>query len=362
MMRSIRRTLLTVLALALLTGAATPGACAEFYGIADSLQKVDIHENSYMTVLVGKTITFNLFGFEYPEKPAGFQTVYSTRPWVASVTEEGLVTALSIGTTDIVWELAGDYYGMAACRLTLNVVNSYEPSGIRFNKKSATVYAGMHVDLRPMLRTDPAGTAVDTGKLKWSTSDKKIVSVNKKGKIVAQKPGTATIRATYGTQSASITVKVGRNKVDNLTAKPSPSKLKANSYDVLLKSVEIVSPKKAIAEYYFVANYPSNRTSVSLTEFQTDVWANSSETLDSYYETTIAGNRIDVKLNLRGRGVKLFKVVYTGLDSSNYNLKACRKWVTADWQADLNTRVTKSTGSKKKTVTQKIHKQRIRLN
>lgn len=46
------------------------------------------------------------------------------------------------------------------------------------------------------------------GKVKWSSSNKAIVSVNKKGKIVARRAGKAKITAKYGKKKAVLVVTV----------------------------------------------------------------------------------------------------------------------------------------------------------
>ena len=46
------------------------------------------------------------------------------------------------------------------------------------------------------------------GKVKWSSSNKAIVSVNKKGKIVARRAGKAKITAKYGKKKAEFVVTV----------------------------------------------------------------------------------------------------------------------------------------------------------
>ena len=48
------------------------------------------------------------------------------------------------------------------------------------------------------------------GKVKWSSSNKAIVSVNKKGKIVARRAGKAKITAKYGKKKAVFVVTVKR--------------------------------------------------------------------------------------------------------------------------------------------------------
>jgi alpha-amylase len=58
---------------------------------------------------------------------------------------------------------------------------------------------------------DAAGKPVDVGPIAWSTSDPKVVSLNGNGNLRGQAAGTATITATVGGRSASITIQVRPN-------------------------------------------------------------------------------------------------------------------------------------------------------
>lgn len=84
---------------------------------------------------------------------------------------------------------------------------------VKISKK----YAVLEVDA--ILQLNITGT---TSTVKWSTSDKKVAGVTKKGKVVAYKEGTATITATVsGTKyNCEVTV-VDSNKASEDSVKPS---------------------------------------------------------------------------------------------------------------------------------------------
>lgn len=82
-----------------------------------------------------------------------------------------------------------------------SVMNTAEAAGkIKLNKKKATITAG------DTLQLEVIGT---TEKVKWSSSDKKVAAVNKKGLVTGKKEGTATITARVGKKklTCKLTVK-----------------------------------------------------------------------------------------------------------------------------------------------------------
>ena len=98
--------------------------------------------------------------------------------------------------------------------MTLSIGNiSIHAANIKISKK----YAVLEVDA--ILQLSITGT---NSTVKWSTSDKKIAGVTKKGKVVAYKEGTATITASVGGSkySCEVTV-VDSNKDVEESIKPS---------------------------------------------------------------------------------------------------------------------------------------------
>lgn len=76
-------------------------------------------------------------------------------------------------------------------------VDEYAASKVKINKTKETVYVGSSTTLKI------TGT---NQKITWSSSDKKVATVSKKGKVTAKKAGTATIIARW--QARNINAKL----------------------------------------------------------------------------------------------------------------------------------------------------------
>lgn len=95
-------------------------------------------------------------------------------------------------------------------------------SSIKLNVKKKTL--GEKEKFKLTVNLKPSG--VSAGTLKWKSSDKKIVTVDKKGKITAKKPGTATITVTTpNNKSARCTITV-KKKPKSVSLKGNPERLK----------------------------------------------------------------------------------------------------------------------------------------
>ena len=86
-------------------------------------------------------------------------------------------------------------------------------ASVKLNKK----YATLEVDAVIQLKITGTNSTV-----KWSTSDKKVAGVTKKGKVVAYKEGSATITATVGSSkyTCEVTVVDNNKEIEN-SEKPS---------------------------------------------------------------------------------------------------------------------------------------------
>lgn len=111
----------------------------------------------------------------------------SSNPKVASVNANGLVTALSAGTTTItVTTVEGGY--TACCNVTV-----YAPvTGIKINSKKVTLAKGG----RTVLTATVLPVEASNREYTWKTSDSSVVTVNAAGQLTALKVGTAVITAT----------------------------------------------------------------------------------------------------------------------------------------------------------------------
>ena len=123
----------------------------------------------------------------------------SSKPTVATVDENGNITALATGTTEIT-ATAGSV--SAVCKVT---VEGVKVSEIKLDKTSVSLKAGETAQLTAVVTPDNAADKTVT----WTSSDEKIATVAD-GKITAVAPGTATITATAGGKSATCTVTVAK--------------------------------------------------------------------------------------------------------------------------------------------------------
>lgn len=188
----------------------------------------------------------------------------------------------------------------------------------KFKQTALTTYTGM---VTTLTLTDQQDTVLNPADYTWKSSRAKVVKVTKGGVITARKPGSATITATSKANKkdkAKIKITVRKNKVDNLTSKPSPSYTRYGSFNMRLKSVEIASPTKVVVEYYYYQNFPSSWKAIKLSyvDDQISVRKSAGDAL-----TTIATGRVkNIKVNVKGARVKVVRVTYTGSRVKNTNL------------------------------------------
>ena len=122
-------------------------------------------------------------------------------------------------------------------------ITTVEAAKIKLSKTKATLIKGQSLKLE---------VKNTSKKAKWSTSDKKIVTVNSKGKITAKKAGTATITATISNKkyTCKITVEqpklsqtnltLGKGKSETLSLEGTKQKVKWSTSN---KSIATVSSK-----------------------------------------------------------------------------------------------------------------------
>lgn len=118
---------------------------------------------------------------------------------IVSVDENGNITALAVGETEVI-ATAGSV--SAVCNVT---VEGVKVSEVKLNKTSVSLKAGETEQLTATVTPDNATDKTVT----WTSSNEKIATVAD-GKITAVAPGTATITATAGDKSATCTVTVAK--------------------------------------------------------------------------------------------------------------------------------------------------------
>lgn len=184
----------------------------------------------------------------------------SSNPKVASVDQNGTVTAISAGTVNITAKVEGV---SASCEVTVIV-----PS-IRLNKTNAVIYTKGTTSI-----TLNAITSNIQGKISWKTSDARIATVSE-GKVTARKAGTVTITAEAEGVSASCrisvkapNIKLSKTKVTLYTKGQSSMVLKAtvtgsskkvswktsNKKTVTVKNGKVIAKKTGKATISATAN------------------------------------------------------------------------------------------------------------
>jgi uncharacterized protein YjdB len=115
----------------------------------------------------------------------------SSNPKVVHVDPEtGVVTGLKAGKATITCKAADGSKVKAVCRIT---VEDKRVTAITLNKKTATLKAGKTLQLK--IKKITPKDAVNQ-KVKWKSSNKKVATVDKNGKVTAVKAGTCKITCT----------------------------------------------------------------------------------------------------------------------------------------------------------------------
>ncbi len=174
---------------------------------------------------------------------------------------DGAVTPKKTGVVNItVTTVTGKK--TATCKVTVEDPN--KPKGIALDQTTKSCYAGEleNFPLVPTITWWDGATEeakANNASITWSSSDTKIATVKKTegGALVTPVGyGKVTITAkTINGKSAKCTVKIAKNKLDKIHAKPTATQIKklAKTHPRgYLKSIEIVNSKKIVLEWYLM--------------------------------------------------------------------------------------------------------------
>ncbi len=210
----------------------------------DEVTKVRLSRNSK------EIVRGNSYTLTYSLQPsyASIQDVVwsSTDPSVATVDQNGKVTALKAGKTIIRCTSADNLYARDDCVVTVTV----KATGLRISDEEISLYATSS----KTLKTKVYPTDATDKSLLWKSSNKSVVTVDQNGKITAVNPGKATVacytndggfraacKVTVTPQIKTTSVKLNKTKltIENehsylLVADISPSD--ASSKEVVWKS------------------------------------------------------------------------------------------------------------------------------
>ncbi len=139
-----------------------------------------------VTIIKGKTLKLKVTA--KPNKSIKLPALKwsSSNKKIASVDKNGRIKAKKKGKVTITVKTADGRY-KATCKVT--VKNPVKVKSVKLNKSKATIKVGKTIKLRATIKPQNATNK----KVTWSSSNKKIATVNKNGKVKGIKKGTVTI-------------------------------------------------------------------------------------------------------------------------------------------------------------------------
>ena len=164
-------------------------------------------------------------------------------PAVASVDEEGLVTAVKNGSAQITATA-----GNASASATVTVIQA--AGGITLEPSEVTLIAIRETAQLTATVSDSRGELIADAEVEWSTSDPAVASVDEEGLVTAVKNGSAQITATAGNTSATAYVTVSQ-AATSVTITPSSATLNAIGETAQLEATAFDTGNSAIGGAVF---------------------------------------------------------------------------------------------------------------
>ena len=124
---------------------------------------------------------------------------------IATVDENGKVTGVSAGTTTITGKLANNMTVTSSVTVTIIPVESIEITGEGVSEDAVSVPRKDTVDLNVTYSPEDATEVTD---VTWTSSDEDVATVDENGVLTGVNGGTATITASMGGKTDTITVTV----------------------------------------------------------------------------------------------------------------------------------------------------------
>ena len=189
-------------------------------GAKKAVRSVTISNVTTSTLVLNPRQTYKLKTTVKVTGKASKKVTYtSSNTKVATVNSQGKITAKKKGTAKITVRSVFN----KSKKATFKLIVGTPVKKITLRKKSITAYAGKTVTLKASV--NPSNASVK--KLSYKTSNKKVATVNKSGKITCIAEGTAkiTVTATDGSKKKAVcTVTVKKNPNDtNPTPEPEPA-------------------------------------------------------------------------------------------------------------------------------------------
>jgi trimeric autotransporter adhesin len=182
------------------------------YGVSDIIMTPDT-----VTLAIGDTLTIAA----QPVKPSGAHVNGLKLAWsssdsaIASVTQQGHVTAVSVGTVNI----DASFAGISPSHPARVVVVATPVAKVIVAPPSVTLRVGDAFQFTDTTK-DAAGNVLTGRTVVWSTTDSTIASVDQAGLVIAKKIGQVTITAASGNASGTATVTVSLVPVKKIIIAP----------------------------------------------------------------------------------------------------------------------------------------------
>lgn len=214
--------------------------------------------------------TFLLKANVYPENASNKDLQYiSTDPTVATVDENGLITALKDGTTQIIVK-SSDTDIAATCDITVTV-NPNVATQIAFSESEMTIEKGA----KHLLKTVITPATAKIPELMFTSSDSNVVSVDKDGYIIGNNVGVATITVIGNNGSNSITADVKITVVETVTNNNDNTDDFGNNSNNSNTKVESISINRSSVSLYEGEEYQLIASVKSGNEIPTITWNSS---------------------------------------------------------------------------------------
>ena len=156
----------------------------------------------------------------------------SSKQSVATVSDNGLVTALAEGTSTITAS-AGSKSATCTIQVSKKVI---EVTAVELDLNEVEIVEGESLTLIATVKPDDATDKTVT----WDSSDKAIATVDDNGKVTAVKEGKATITAKAGGKQASCSITVAKRviAVESITLNKSELALEKGDSETLVATVK----------------------------------------------------------------------------------------------------------------------------
>ena len=188
--------------------------------------KLNVPQSKTLPLALKKSFTVKVSGLV---KGDSVKSWSSSNKKIVTVTSKGKLSAKKTGTVKITVTLRSGKTAWFKVKVQKSAVKTSKITGI---SKKITLNKGKKYTLKPVL------TPVTTlDKVKYSTSNKKVATVNSRGLIVAKGAGRATITVTAGSKKAKIVVTVPKVKTTKITGvKTSLTLKRGKSYRIRAKA------------------------------------------------------------------------------------------------------------------------------